>query len=70
MQEDWTEERLLEEAQIILQADSSAKETAGRLYVAMEEEGTSAHLDLPPKLDLSTTMGGLAYPLREGWRIA
>lgn len=60
-QEDWTEDRLLQEAQQIIQADDTAKEAVGRLYAA--RVGGASTLDLPKKLSSSTTMGGIDYPL-------
>lgn len=64
VQEDWTEERLVEEANTIVKCDQHRKNTVEQLYTALEAESLP-HLELPPKLERSTTMGGVVYPLAQ-----
>lgn len=63
-QEDWTEERLVEEANSMVKSDQNRKETVEQLYAALEAKSIP-HLELPPKLERSTTMGGVVYPLAQ-----
>ena len=63
-QEDWPEERLVEEANTIVRCNQHSKEEVERLYAALEAQAMG-YLELPPKLERSTTMGGVVYPLAQ-----
>ena len=63
-QEDWPEERLVEEANTIVKGDQPRRDTVEQLYTALEAKSLP-HLELSPKLERSTTMGGIVYPLAQ-----
>ena len=53
-QEDWTEERLVKEANSIVKCDQHRKDKVEQLYTDLEAK-LLPHLELPPKLERSTT---------------